>query len=178
MIASSSSISSRRTVIECVSSLAYSNLISCSPAPSSRSSLPTLSPPAMSRLCALIWIPLYNFGLSRPHSVNVQLCWSRPHLGNSLPHLSFPSSHLRQSITMFSIIYSLSPRESSNFFWFTSSCTGFSGRTGSDPAGNLLQCRASLGTTTVDFTLFTRSFTCCVRTGGPSPLPRVACENR
>ena len=26
----------------------------------------------------------------------------------------------------------------------------------------LLQCRASLGTTTVDFTLFTRSFTCCV----------------
>ena len=30
----------------------------------------------------------------------------------------------------------------------------------------LLQCRASLGTTTVDFTLFTRSFTCCVQTGG------------
>ena len=30
----------------------------------------------------------------------------------------------------------------------------------------LLQYRASLGTTTVDFTLFTRSFTCRVRTGG------------
>ena len=31
----------------------------------------------------------------------------------------------------------------------------------------LLLCRASLGTTAVDFTLLTRSFTCCVRTGGP-----------
>ena len=31
----------------------------------------------------------------------------------------------------------------------------------------LLQCRASLGTTAVDFTLLTRSFTCCVPTGGP-----------
>ena len=30
----------------------------------------------------------------------------------------------------------------------------------------LLQCRASLGTTTIDFMLFARSFTCCVRTGG------------
>ena len=86
MIASSSSISSRRTVIECVSSLAYSNLISCSPAPSSRSSLPALSSPAMSRLCALIWIPLHSLGLSRPQS-QCSTCWSRPHLGNSLPHL-------------------------------------------------------------------------------------------
>ena len=68
---------SRRTVIECVSSLAYSNLISCSPAPTSRPSLPALSPPAMSRLCAMIWIPLHSFST----------CWSRPHLGNSLPHL-------------------------------------------------------------------------------------------
>ena len=56
---------SRRTVIECVSSLAYQNLISCSPATSSRSSLTALSPHAMSRLCALIWIPLHSFGLSR-----------------------------------------------------------------------------------------------------------------
>ena len=31
----------------------------------------------------------------------------------------------------------------------------------------LIQCRASLGTTAVDFTLFARSFTCCVRTGRP-----------
>ena len=62
MIASSSSISSRSTVIECVSSLANSNLISSSPAPSSRSSLPALTPPAMSRLCALL---LHSFGLSR-----------------------------------------------------------------------------------------------------------------
>ena len=64
---------SRRTVIECISSLAYSNLISCSPAPTSRPSLPALSPPAMSILCALIWIPFHRFGLSRPHSLGVRL---------------------------------------------------------------------------------------------------------
>ena len=62
--------------------------------------------------------------------------------------------------------------------------------------GNLLvhallqlhQYRASLGTTTVDFTLFTRSFTCRAQTGGSAgsgsraPLsfhrPRVACGGR
>ena len=63
----------RLNVIECVSSLAYSNLISCSPVPTSRPSLPALSSPAMSSLCALIWIPLHGLGLSRSHSLNVQL---------------------------------------------------------------------------------------------------------
>ena len=101
-------------------------------------------------------------------------CWSHPHLGNSLPHLglrqlSFFSSaairhdvHHPASITMFFHhlpFNSSSPRVSS---WFPYSL-------------QLLQCRASLGTTAVDFTLFTRSFTCCVtrsftccvQTGGP-----------
>ena len=135
MIPSSSSISSRCTVIECVSSLAYSHLISCSPAPTSRPSLPALSSPAMSRLCALIWIPLHSLGLSRPHSLNVQLV-GRPHLGNSLPHL-----RLRQ-------LCRLIPRHLENLLVHV--------------LLQLLQCRASLGTTTVDFTLFTRSSTYCV----------------
>ena len=47
---------SRRVVIECVSSLAYPNLISCSPARTSRSSLRALTAPATSGLCSLIWI--------------------------------------------------------------------------------------------------------------------------
>ena len=49
-----------RRVIECVSSLAYLNLISCSPGPTSRSSLPALTLPAMSGLCTLIWIPHFT----------------------------------------------------------------------------------------------------------------------
>ena len=92
MIASSSSISSRRTVIECVSSLAHSNLISCSPAPSSRSSLPALSPPAMSKLCALIWLLLHSLGLSRPHSLNVQLVGLV--LISVIPHLRLRLVHV------------------------------------------------------------------------------------
>ena len=63
-------------------------------------------------------------------------CWSRPHLGNSLPHL-----RLRQ-------LCRLIPRHLENLLVHV--------------LLQLLQCRASLGTTTVDFTLFTRSFTYCV----------------
>ena len=63
-------------------------------------------------------------------------CWSRPHLGNSLPHL-----RLRQ-------LCRLIPRHLKNLLVHV--------------LLQLLQCRASLGTTTVDFTLFTRSSTCCV----------------
>ena len=54
---------------------------------------------------------------------------------------------------MFSIICRLIPRHLGNLLFHV--------------LLQLLQCRASLGTTAVDFTLFIRSFTCCVRTGGP-----------
>ena len=84
-------------------------------------------------------------------------CWSRPHLGNSLPHLRLRQLSFFSSITMFSNIYRSIPRHLGNLLVHV--------------LLQLLHCRASLGTTTVDFTLFTRSFTCCVRTGGPSPPP-------
>ena len=79
-------------------------------------------------------------------------CWSRPHLGKSLPHLRlrqlsfFSSAAIRHDV---SIICRLIPRHLENLLVHV--------------ILQLLQCRASLGTTTVDFTLFTRSFTCCVR---------------
>ena len=84
---------------------------------------------------------------------------------NSLPHLGlrqlsfFSSAAIRHDvrhhafITMFSIICRLIPRHLGNLLVHV--------------LLQLLQCRASLGTTAVDFTLFPRSFTCCVRTGGP-----------
>ena len=71
-------------------------------------------------------------------------CWSHPHLGDSLPHLRlrqlsfFSSAAIRHDVFHHLPFDSSSPRESSGS-----------------------RSRASLGTTTVDFTLFTRSFTCC-----------------
>ena len=92
---------SRRVVIECVSSLAYPNLISCSPARTSRSSLSALTAPAMSGLCSLIWIPHFTvliiqfLAVTPAHFDLLQTlqttwsrsstCWPRPHLDNSVP---------------------------------------------------------------------------------------------
>ena len=98
-------------------------------------------------------------------------CWSHPHLGNSLPHLrlrqlSFSSAAIRHDVFHHLPFDSSSPRESSG------------SRT---PATPPVSCLAR------HFTLFTRSFTCCVRTGcsggsGSTALlshrPRVACGGR
>ena len=67
-------------------------------------------------------------------------CWSHPHQG--------------QFVTMFSIICRLIPRHLGNLLVHVFL--------------QLLHYRASLGTTAVDFTFFTRSFTFCVRTDGPA----------
>ena len=86
----------------------------------------------MSRLCALIWILLHSLGLSRPHSLKCSTCWSRPRLGNSLPHLRlrqlsfFSSAAIRHDVRHRLPFDSSSPRESSGFFWFTCSCNSSS----------------------------------------------------
>ena len=101
----------------------------------------------------MIWIPLHRFGLFRPQS-RCSTCWSHPHLGNSLPHLRlrqlsfFSSSAIRHDVFHHLPFDSSSPRESSG------------SRT---PATPPVSCLARH----YYFTLFTRSFTCRVRTGGP-----------
>ena len=79
-------------------------------------------------------------------------CWSRPHLGNSLPHLRLRQLSFFSSAAIRHDVYHHSPFE----FLVTS------GNLLVHVLLQLLQCRASLGTTTVDFTLFTRSSTYCV----------------
>ena len=59
-------------------------------------------------------------------------CWSRPHLGNSLPHLRlrqlsfFSSAAIRHNVHHRLPFDSSSPRESSGFFWFMYSCNSSS----------------------------------------------------
>ena len=102
----------------------------------------------------------HSFQIIQPTWSRSSTDWFHPRLGNSLPHLGlrrlsfFTSAAIRRdvshhaSITMFSIICRLIPRHLGNLLVHA--------------LLQLLQCRASLSTTTVDFTLFTRSFTYCV----------------
>ena len=97
----------RRVVIECISSLAYSNLISCSPAPTSRSSLPALTPPATSGRIPQVTILITQFLAVTPAHFDLlqtlqttwsrsSTCWPRPHLDNSLPLAPSDQFELRQ----------------------------------------------------------------------------------
>ena len=152
------SISSTHTVFECVSSLAYQLDILFTSA-SVKTILAGVVFTSDVKTLRIDLDPTSQLRTLLTTQSRCSTCWSHPHLGNSLPHLE-----LR-------LLCRLIPRHLGNLLVHV--------------LLQLLQCRASLGTTAVDFTLFTRSFTCCVRTGGPggsgsrAPLhPRVACGGR
>ena len=97
----------RRVVIECVSSLAHSNLISCSPPPTSRSSLPALTPSAMSGRIPQFTILIIHFLAVTPAHFDLfqtlqttwsrsPTCWPRSHLDNSLSLAPSDQFGLRQ----------------------------------------------------------------------------------
>ena len=133
----------------------------------------------MSRLCTVDLDPTSQLRTLQTTQSRCSTCWSHPHLGNSLPHLRlrqlsfFSSAAIRHDVFHHLPFDSSSPRESSGSH---------------TPATPPVSCLAR-NQLRLTFTLFTRSFTCCVRTGGPgrfgqssttllSPPPRVVCGSR
>ena len=101
------------------------SVISWSPAPTSRPSLSALSPPTMSRLCALIDLdPTSQLRTLQTTQSRCSTCWSHPHLGNSLPNIRlrqlsfFSSAAIRHDVFHHLPFDSSSPR----VFWITYSC--------------------------------------------------------